>query len=363
MDQHTIALAGMSNEQIDAFRTALKISAAGWTLVDGIQADLLVVDIDDSDKQFKRLRAHPGQARRIAVFTHRTDVPDHGLVLKKPLYSNKLKELLDRADEQMMRAAADASAAPVSLPECPTGSTDVTSAPADATAPACAETAPDDEGHDQDAELPTVGTRLLAGDVQGPFRLQLGGTELLLDPDNDSYHATPAIKPLRALLELPFGAAQPLDTEAVEQMGHTPALPMIRLLWFAALCGMPGRSVATPDPRAAYRLARWPEIEREFPHHFRIAKAMLKRAGTPQEIAAAASTSVEDAVAFIRAYCMTGHVAIANTTSGPSTNRASPGTPSKWRQTLTRALHSPIVHQQATQPATSRRAAGLPMSG
>jgi hypothetical protein len=364
MEQHTIALAGMSNEQIDAFRTALKIcAAAGWTLVDGVQADLLVVDIDGPEQPFERLRAHLGQARRIAVFTDRADVPDHGLVLKKPLYSNKLKTLLDRVDEQMMRACTDLSAAAESRPERPDGSPDITSGSAGAPAPARAGTLAAGEGDDPDAGRSTVGARLLAGDVPGPLRVELGSIELLLDPDNDSYHAAAATKPLRALLELPFEAAQPLDAEAVEQMRGTPALPMIRLRWFAALCGMPGPSTAAVDPRAAYRLARWPQIEREFPQHFRIAKAMLKCAGTPQDIATAAGTAVEDVVAFIRAYGITGHVAVANPTSGPGTGPAAEPMPSKWRQTLNRTLRPATSHPQATQQAPARRVLDLPMFG
>ncbi len=361
MEQHTIALAGMSNEQIDAFRTALKIcAAAGWTLVDGVQADLVVVDIDDSDEPLRRLRAEPGAARRIAVFTDRADPLDHELALKKPLYSNKLKSLLDCVDELLVQADTDASALPQPLPAGPSEAQDATTATIDPSTSASAETT---QIHDRHEERPTVGAHLLAGAVDGPWRVELGGIELLLDPDNDSYHAAAAIKPLQALLGLPFESAQPLDAEAIERMRGTPALPMMRLRWFAALCGMPGPSTAIVDPQAAYRLARWPQIEREFPQHFRMAKAMLKCAGTPHEIAAAAGTAVEDVVAFIRAYRITGHVAVASPTSGPGAGSTVATMPSKWRQTLARTLRPAAGDPQPTQRATSRRALDIPMFG
>jgi hypothetical protein len=362
MEQHTIALAGMSNEQIDAFRTALKICAAtGWTLVDGVQADLVVVDGDGSDEPLRRLRAERAPARRIAVFTDRADPVDHDFVLKKPLYSNKLKSLLDCVDELLAHAGTDASVPPQSLPAGPSEAQGATSATVDPPTAARAEAAPGDEIHDRHEERSTVGAHLLAGDVDGPLRVELGSFELLLDPDHDCYHAATAIKPLQALLELPLESAQPLDAEAVEQMRGTPALPMMRLRWFAALCGMPGPSTAMVDPQAAYRLARWPQIEREFPQHFRMAKAMLKHAGTPHEIAAAAGTAVEDVVAFVRAYRVTGHVTVASPASGPGTGPAVHHTPSKWRQTLARTLRPATGDPQAR--ATSRRPLDLPMFG
>jgi hypothetical protein len=117
------------------------------------------------------------------------------------------------------------------------------------------------------------------------------------------------------------------------------------------------------DPQAAYRLARWPQIEREFPQHFRIAKAMLKCAGTPPDTAAAAGTAVEDVIAFIRAYGITGHVEGASPASGPGTHPAAEPMPSKWRQTLNRSLRPATSHPQTTQQAAARRALDLPMFG
>ena len=363
MEQHTIALAGMSNEKIDAFRTALKISAARWTLVDGVQADLVVVDIDDSDEPLLRLRAEPGPTRRIAVFTDRADPADHELVLKKPLYSNKLKSLLDHVDELLAHADTNASAPPQSLPADAPEAREAIPAAVDPSTPACTGTIPGEDIHDHQEERSTVGAHLLANDVHGPWRVALDGVELLLDPDTDSYHAAAAIRPLQALLELPLESIQPLDPEAVEQMRATSALPMMRLRWFAALCGMAGPSTAVVDPQSAYRLTRWPQIEREFPQHFRIAKTMLKCAGTPREIAVAAGATIEDVVAFIRAYSITGHVAVASPASGPGAGSTVGTVPSKWRQTLNRTLRSATGYPQAPQRAASRRALDLPMFG
>jgi hypothetical protein len=328
MKQHTIALVGMSTEQIDGFRTALRVSTADWALVDDLQADLLVVDVDESDKRFKRLLADLDDTQRIAAFTRQKSLVDHDLVIEKPLYSNRLELLLESISEQL--------AAPASMAE---GDEVVASADLEAHTDGATES---EDDRSIEAVRPTIGACLLAGHVTA-LRVQAGDIELLLDPESNSYHATSGLKPLRALLELPIDEAQPLDAADIEHMRETPGLPMLRLRWFAALCATPGQLSATLDPQAAYRLTRWPQIEREFAHHFRIATAMFKRAGTLQDIAAAVPADVTDVADFINAYSITGHVAVEVAQSGAVTKAvatdpdraASP----KWRNLLTREFH------------------------
>ena len=57
-----------------------------------------------------------------------------------------------------------------------------------------------------------------------------------------------------------------------------------------------GRLRAGLDPHATYKLSRWPQSEREFPKHFRIATVMLKQAHLLDEIASESGAGVADVV-------------------------------------------------------------------
>ena len=53
---------------------------------------------------------------------------------------------------------------------------------------------------------------------------------------------------------------------------------------------------------------RWPQVEREFPKHFRIATTMMRGSGTLAEIAAQSTAGVADVVDFINAYNALGYI-------------------------------------------------------
>jgi hypothetical protein len=57
---------------------------------------------------------------------------------------------------------------------------------------------------------------------------------------------------------------------------------------------------------AQYRLTKWPQTEREFPRHFRIATAMMKGPATLGEIAEASGVPVSDVADFVNANLATG---------------------------------------------------------
>lgn len=56
-----------------------------------------------------------------------------------------------------------------------------------------------------------------------------------------------------------------------------------------------------------YKLERWPQIDRGYPKHFRIATLMLKGAATPAEIAEATGATVSEVAEFIVAKLASGH--------------------------------------------------------
>jgi len=55
-------------------------------------------------------------------------------------------------------------------------------------------------------------------------------------------------------------------------------------------------------------LTRWPQVEREFPKHFRIATSMMRGTGTIEEIAAQSTAGAADVVDFVNAYHALGYI-------------------------------------------------------
>jgi hypothetical protein len=146
----------------------------------------------------------------------------------------------------------------------------------------------------------------------GPVRLiHEGLPSIIIDPSRQRWYAGVSLKPLAGWSKHPLRRDQliHLDTEeftkATEIMA---AQPYSRLIWFARL----SRSEGNLDPGlpadARYRLTRWPQVEREFPKHFRIATALMRGTGTLDEIASQSTASVADVVDFINAYNALGYV-------------------------------------------------------
>jgi hypothetical protein len=82
--------------------------------------------------------------------------------------------------------------------------------------------------------------------------------------------------------------------------------PLTRLVWLATLVGSGGHLIPGLDLNARYKLARWPQIEREFPKHFRIATAMMKGPATLTEISEQSGAQLGDVIDFINAYAVIG---------------------------------------------------------
>ena len=82
---------------------------------------------------------------------------------------------------------------------------------------------------------------------------------------------------------------------------------MTRLLWFCALQTGKGRLMPGFDADARYRLLKWPQTEREFPKHFRIATAMMKGPATLEEVTATCGVTATEVADFVNANLATGY--------------------------------------------------------
>lgn len=182
---------------------------------------------------------------------------------------------------------------------------------------------------------------LAQGTFSSPRRL-VGpdGAELVVDPEHDAYHfESTSLKPLAALLEQPASAWTPIYSEALKAArAANPAQPLERLRWYAGLIATPGILNRTLSRTERYKLSRWPETEREFPRHFRIAKEMLKEPATVDAIATASNMPHDEVVDYVNASFAAGRIempppAQAETAAEPAPSR---------RKRLIAALNKPL---------------------
>lgn len=317
MNRYTVALSGLADADIDAVRSALqRTDLAEWHLGETADADVLIVDVDSVWGHMDWLKSTASGHPTVA-YSNQPPADPAETTLSKPLQPETLAQLLaEFATRLPERApAAEKPPAPTPVSEPVSAGTPVADADTDVAAPVAAESAPEPapapEPVADAAPEPvpdTVGAWLLAGLAREPFALgSASGERLLVDPEKQVYHGPALLKPLVPLLQ-----RSPDDVER-PQMGELATLaraeqPLSRLLWLAALIGSPGKVAGDVDAATEFRLDRWPQIEREFPRHFRIATAMMKQPGSLGELASSANTPEADVADFINAYSATGFV-------------------------------------------------------
>jgi hypothetical protein len=156
----------------------------------------------------------------------------------------------------------------------------------------------------------TLADWLAPGQLRGYVRLQRNGTAVLIDVDQRQYYGPAALKPLTGHVEDPIDTGDFAPVDAATWSRETAALgqpqSLARLLWFGALLAGKGQLARGFDPGARYRLLKWPQTEREFPKHFRIATAMMKGPATLGEIAASSGVSAAEVTDFVNASLATG---------------------------------------------------------
>jgi pyruvate/2-oxoglutarate dehydrogenase complex dihydrolipoamide acyltransferase (E2) component len=152
---------------------------------------------------------------------------------------------------------------------------------------------------------------LRPGALTGRARYQGGnGPEIFIDFSQRQYHGPSTLKPLVEYFVANVGLRdfEQLDERAwqtaVARLGAP--LPLARLQWLGGLLSGEGKLLPGFKPDGRFVLSKWPETEREYPRHFRIATAMMKGPSTIAEIAAASSVPAADVVDFINANLATG---------------------------------------------------------
>lgn len=159
------------------------------------------------------------------------------------------------------------------------------------------------------------------------LRLQAEGLpEILLDPRERTWHSSSSLKGLSgwATRSLRADDARHIsDGDFAAASASLPSHPLARLKWLVHLVRGDGQLEPTLDPNARYKLTRWPQSEREFPKHFRIATMMLKSAAPLEEIAELSGASVADVANFINAYHALGFIEPETSERGQDDGRRS----------------------------------------
>lgn len=331
-----------------AFAEASMRMGGRWPLVSELDASHVVVDMDSMYGPMSWLRLHG--AGKVVIGLTSSSRTQTDFRLAKPFTAESVARLLQEispvqsaaphgitpapsprdqlpeevpvpigeeiaAPDQRSSAAVAATldtpaARPAPVTEAPSAAPAAPSATAPAVAsrvagmPAARPAASAPRGH-------TLIDWLAPGQLHGRVRLRRDGVGILLDLDQQQYFGPATLKPLTSHVESVLEYGDFTMVEAATWSSETAALgqpqPLARLLWFCALQAGKGRLMPGFDPSARYHLLKWPQTEREFPKHFRIATAMMKGPATLEEVSASCGVTVEDVADFVNANLATGY--------------------------------------------------------
>jgi len=140
-----------------------------------------------------------------------------------------------------------------------------------------------------------------------------GAPDLVLDPHNKVYYAEGSVRTLaahcaRVLTREDWHEVDPAEMAQLQAGGK--GQPYSRLLWLAHALGSNGQLAPGLPGNGRYKLSKWPQIEREFPKHFRIATVMLKQPATLGEVAEQSGATLNDVIDFTNAYHAAGYIEI-----------------------------------------------------
>ena len=344
----TLGTTGMDSateaELRTAFMQANATQGGRWKLAAEGEADYVVVDMDSMYGPMSWLRLHAAGKQVIGLTSAARTQTDFRL--ERPISATGVAALLDQiAGGGSVTAAPVAETAPVAVPSGMSPSPvpndqlpeEMPLKPReDLRAPSPAPKLPDSvqagalkpttiEPAAAPVHVATVapprerrlGDWFAPGELQGKVRYQLGnGPAVLIDADARQYHGPAALKPLAGYFEGAvkrdhFGSMDDA-TFAREATALGAAQPLARLQWYGGLLAGQGKLLPGFDPTAQYRLTKWPQTEREFPKHFRIATAMMKGPAVLDELATASGVPLEDVVDFVNANLATGFAEVVS---------------------------------------------------
>jgi hypothetical protein len=346
MSRHTLCFTGFSRDEAAAIQAQFEQIrprlASEWVIEPESEAQVLVIDMDSMYGHMTWLKAHDSGKTTVGLTAGSRSETDHLLI--RPLTPEALSALLEHIASGLPSAAPiqDALAARITgqqaampplanpratgqqaamppiaprstgqmpaMPANPRSTGQMPAFNADAVRttgqmPAMPALPPRD---------PMIGDLLKPGVFAGPVKLQLPGAPLLvLDPATQTYLGGGGLKVLSPYGETSVRAEDFTAIDAAElatltaQLGGTQ--PWSRLAWLGALVG--GKGVIAPgiDPNSKFKLVKWPQTEREFAKHFRIATVMMKGPARLTEIAEQSGVTLAEVTDFVNANLATGY--------------------------------------------------------
>lgn len=350
MSRHTLCFTGFSRDEAAAIQAQFEqirpSLASDWVIEPETEAQVLVIDMDSMYGHMTWLKAHNSGKTTVGLTAGARSETDH--VLTRPLGNGALSALLEQIaaglpsvapmQDTLARITGQQAAMPP-LPASPrsTGQQPAmppTPTPAPAANPRATGQQPAMPANPRStgqmpafnadamrstgqmaampARDPMLGDLLKPGALAGPAKFQLPGAPLLvIDPGTQTYLGGSALKVFQPYAETSVRAEDftPVDANELAlltvQLGG--AQPWARLAWLAALAG--GRGVIAPgnDPNASYKLVKWPQTEREFAKHFRIATVMMKGPARLTDIAEQCGMPLAEVTDFVNANLATGY--------------------------------------------------------
>ncbi len=162
----------------------------------------------------------------------------------------------------------------------------------------------------------------------GPATISLDGTpELTLDPKEKAFHTSAGLSALTPYCtqDLAHAAWHPLTSAELGRLrSEQPGQSYARLIWLDALVRSNGRLASHLDPGGRYKLKSWPEIERDYPNHFRIATALTQPTKL-NEIATASGAPMAEVFALVSAYDAIGLIEVERRSPRHDPPPAAPG--------------------------------------
>lgn len=322
MTIHSICFAGLSREEeadvITRFKQANARIGNRWLVTPETEASVLVIDMDSMYGQMSLMKAIGTGKTLVALTASGRAETDY--VLQRPVTADSLVALFEQiagaAPAPAAKAPEPAAPAPAPPPvaAAPVAAAPVAAAPVEAAAPAPSPRVTSEQPAyvppTRSAE-PRLADYLRAGALPGPVRLQLAGApDLVLDPASHTYFSGAALKPLlpyctAIIREADLIAVDPTQLPALAgQLGGSQ--PLARLAWLCALATGNGALAAGYGPNDRYKLLKWPQTEREFPKHFRIATVMMKGPANLTEIADQSGVALAEVIDFVNASLVSG---------------------------------------------------------
>ncbi len=262
------ALAGLAeNERSELSRLLARAGTTldePWALNEGSErADLVIIDPEQFAGRVARVRATNERTNLAVLIDADAETPEAWLVLRRPLSTQSLVEMFNRAS--CCDVAAVATRPPASN---------------DAEQPASVAEPEEARASFETPRAPRICTDFSSLTQRGALVIERAGLpRLFIDPAAGNYHANAPLARLEPYFLDPLKPAEyrQLPSSRFEEMrSSAPGRPLVQLHWMSALLRSNGCLGTHLDPGGTYRVQRWLSVYGEYRKQYRIATMMLR---------------------------------------------------------------------------------------